>query len=388
VELAADCPCPILAVGGQLQATFALGRDRLAFLSHHLGDLDHLAAYEALVRDVRLYEALFGIRPELIVHDLHPDFASTAYARERAIAQKLPTLAVQHHHAHVASCLAEHGHSGPVIGVAFDGAGYGTDGAIWGGEFLVADLCRFRRAAHLRYVRLPGGDMATGEPWRVAAGHLLDADCDLSSLRSAAPAAALAAARRMFESGLSGPFTSSAGRLFEAVAAITGVCSRATYDGQAATALQWRAESDAADVAESSGYPFDIDRPAVGASQPLVIDTRPLVRAVAVDVAGGASPEQVSRRFHATLVELIAATCDRIRMVTGLATVALSGGVFLNGVLVEALVQRLTADGFGVLRQRLVPTSDGGLSLGQLAVAAACRRSPQRSASARRTVSA
>ena len=162
------CAAPILAVGGQLKATFALGNQRRAILSHHLGDLDHLQAYRAYERDIALYEQLFSLRPAVLAHDLHPDYA-TGYARRRAAEEGLPTIAVQHHHAHMASCMAEHGLMEPVIGVTFDGAGYGTDGAIWGGEFLVGDYGGFERAAHFRYVAMPGGDQAARDPWRMAA---------------------------------------------------------------------------------------------------------------------------------------------------------------------------------------------------------------------------
>src|SRR5262249_47309954 len=175
IALPLECPAPMLAVGGQLKGTFALGRGRHAFLSHHLGDLDHYEAYRAFVRDIDLFERLFEVRPEQIVHDLHPDYASTRYALERAGAERKDLLAVQHHHAHMASCMAEPGLGEPVIGVTFDGTGFGTDGTIWGGEFLVGDYRQFRRAAHLRPVGMPGADHAIREPWRMAVAHLADA---------------------------------------------------------------------------------------------------------------------------------------------------------------------------------------------------------------------
>ncbi len=270
IKLSITSPRPILAVGGQLKGVFALGRDRQAFLSHHLGDLDHYAAYAAFERDVRLYEQLFGIRPELIVHDLHPDYASTTYAKERADREGLDLLGVQHHHAHMASCMAEHGLNEPVIGVGFDGTGFGTDGAIWGGEFLVGDLRQFTRAAHLRYVPLPGGDKAIREPWRMAVSHLLDAGCENVKLTDVS-SGERRTIEQMIERNFNTPSASSMGRLFDAVAAIIGVRSRVSYEGQVAIELEWLAT----DVSADGSYPFEITDS---------IDTRLLIRAVAEDL--------------------------------------------------------------------------------------------------------
>jgi hydrogenase maturation protein HypF len=372
VGLPFDCPRPILAVGGQLKATFALGRGRQAFLSHHLGDLDHFEAYRAFEKDVALYEQLFGVAPQVIAHDLHPDYATTGFAREQSARLGLPLLAVQHHHAHMASCLAENGLDEPVIGVSFDGTGFGTDGAIWGGEFLVGDYRTFRRAAHLRYVGLPGGDRAVREPWRVAVAHLADAQAELPALEARRSPVELRTGRRMLERGLNSPRTSSAGRLFDAVAALAGVRDHVSYEGQAAIELEWLAAGVAADGA----YPFDLG------GVPLVVDTRPLIRAVATDVKRGVGAALVGRRFHSTLVDVIAAVCGRLRAETGLGAVALSGGVFLNALLTREVGARLGTDGFRVFRHRQVPPNDGGLSLGQLAVAAASPSCCDRDASA------
>jgi hydrogenase maturation protein HypF len=355
VALPVTCPCPILAVGGQLKGTFALGRDRHAFLSHHLGDLDHYEAYRAFERDVALYQQLFGIEPLVIAHDLHPDYASTRYARERG----LPVVPVQHHHAHMASCMAEHGLTEPVIGVALDGTGYGTDGAIWGGEFLVGDYKQYHRAAHLRYVGLPGGDQAIREPWRMALAHLRDAQADIKCLEGRVAPAALRTCLTMLERNFNSPPTSSAGRLFDAVAALAGARLRVSFEGQAAMELEWLATEAPADGA----YPFDIGPAGI-------IDTRPLIRAVAEDVQRGVAAAAIARRFHTTLVEMIAAVCERIRSEHGRDEVVLSGGVFLNALLTREVSARLTAAGFRVYRHRRVPPNDGGLSLGQLAVAA------------------
>jgi hydrogenase maturation protein HypF len=372
LPLPQECPRPILAVGGQLKGTFALGRGRHAFLSHHLGDLDHYDANRAFVKDIALYEQLFAIPPRVIAHDLHPDYASTRYALDRKRASEgqgspegagIQLLAVQHHHAHMASCMAEHGLNEPVIGVSFDGTGYGTDGAIWGGEFLVGDYRHCRRAAHLRYVGMPGGDQAIREPWRMALAHLVDAVVPDDLLRGRLPSAALSVARRLLERGFNTPLTSSAGRLFDAVAALAGVRDRVTYEGQAAAELEWLAADASADVA----YPFELSQ---SPGTTVVVDTRPIIRAVAGDAALGTDPARIARRFHSTMVDLIAAVCDRLRRETGLGVVVLSGGVFLNGVLTREVGEHLKREGFRVCCHRLVPPNDGGLSLGQLAIAA------------------
>jgi hydrogenase maturation protein HypF len=365
VPLPMPCAQPVLAVGGQLKATFALGRERQAFLSHHLGDLDHYAAYRAFVKDVALYEQLFAFRPALVAHDLHPDYASTRYARERQEREGLRCLAVQHHHAHLAGCMAENGLDEPVLGVAFDGTGYGTDGAVWGGEFLVGDYRGFRRAAHLRYVGMPGGEQAIREPWRMAVAHLADAGATVPQLKRRLPPAALWTAAKMLERRLNTPWTSSAGRLFDAVASLAGVRDRVSHEGQAAMELEWLAMG----VTAAEAYPFDVAE--AREDEPLVIDTRPLIWAVAADVRGGEDAARIARRFHTTVLEMIVMVCERLRRATGLEAVVLSGGVFMNALLTYEVSERLKTAGFRVYRHRLVPPNDGGLSLGQLAVAAA-----------------
>ncbi len=367
IELPLACPCPILAVGGQLKATFALGRDRQALLSHHLGDLDHYEAYRAFVRDVELYQQLFAVRPALLAHDLHPDYLTTRYALEKSAREGSRLLAVQHHHAHMASCMAEHQLTEPVIGVTFDGTGLGTDGAIWGGEFLVGDYRQFRRAAHLRAVGMPGGDQAIRAPWRMAVAHLLDAQAECPSSAARVSQVELYTIRRMLERHVNSPTTTSAGRLFDAVAAVAGVRDRVTYEGQAAIELEWLATT----VPPDTAYPFTVSRPTDPANEPLVIDTRPLIRAVADDARKGVEAARIARRFHSTLVELIVTVCGRLRGVTGLGVVVLSGGVFLNALLSREVAAQLEREGFRVYRHSLVPPNDGGLSLGQLAVAAA-----------------
>jgi len=349
---------PTLGLGGQLKATFALGAGRRAFVSHHLGDLDHPAALRAWEDSIARYREMCRIEPARLVHDLHPDYASTRWA----LASGLEPLGVQHHHAHFASCLAENGFTGPALGVCFDGTGYGLDGTIWGGEFLAGTIGSVIRAAHLLPVPMPGGERAIREPWRMAVAHLRAAGED-TALPGVDPAA-ISAVRRMLDRSVSSPLTSSMGRLFDAVAAIAGArASQVTYEGQAAIALEWLATGLDPDRA----YPFELfeqgDR--------LVVDTRPLVAAAAADARAGAGAARIGRRFHSAVVDLIAAVCARLRRRTGLEAVALSGGVFVNAILAREAAARLETDGFRVLRHRVVPPNDGGLCLGQLAAVCA-----------------
>ncbi len=372
IALPTECPCPILAVGGQLKGTFALGIGRHAFISHHLGDLDQFGAFRAFERDIALYEQLFEAQPQLIVHDIHPDYSSTRHAIDRAASIGLKSMDVQYHHAHMASCMVEHGLDEPVIAVTFDGTGYGTDGAIWGGEFLVGDYTSFCRAAHLRYVGMPGGDAAIREPWRMAIAHLRDTGCSVPALRGRISPASWRAIEQMSARGLNTPPTSSAGRLFDAVAALAGVRDRVSFEGQAAMELEWLASR----VPPDGLYPFDltieVEHGLVETAT--VVDTRPLIQAVAADVCGNITPERIARRFHSTLVEMIATVCGRLKVAARLNAVVLSGGVFMNALLSSEVCDRLSRDGFRVYRHCRVPPNDGGLSLGQLAVAAArCR---------------
>jgi hydrogenase maturation protein HypF len=265
--------------------------------------------------------------------------------------------------------MAEHGLDEPVLGVTFDGTGYGTDGAIWGGEFLVGDYRHFRRAAHLRYVGLPGGDQAIREPWRMAVAHLADAQVEFAPLKARLLPVQLRTVERMLQRHLNAPPTSSVGRLFDAIAALAGVRDRVRYEGQAAVELEWLATRAVPDCA----YPFAISPPPpVEKDAPLVVDTRPLIRAVAEEASQGVAGALITRRFHLSLVEMIVAVCARLRQETGIGAVVLSGGVFLNALLTTEASARLRGDGFRVYRHRRVPPNDGGLSLGQLAVAAAC----------------
>lgn len=363
IRLPRRCSRPTLALGGQLKATFALGYGLDALVSHHLGDLDDYRSYRDYLDAIVHYERLFPIRPELLVSDLHPDYLSTRYAQERAKSEHLEIVAVQHHHAHLASCLAENGITHPVIGVVFDGTGFGSDGAIWGGEFLIGDLREFRRAAHLRYVAMPGGERAIREPWRMAAAHLADAGEDSVLLAHRIPARDLRVVEQMINARLNSPMTSSVGRLFDAVASIAAVRDRVSYEAQAAIELEWLAQ----DAAPERGYRFDLD----GSGAALVIDTRPVILAAAEDARNRVEPRRIARRFHSTIVEMVVQVCAELRRREGLNDVALSGGVFMNEILAHEVTETLSARGFRLHRHRIIPPNDGGLSLGQLAIAAA-----------------
>jgi hydrogenase maturation protein HypF len=362
IRLRGRFPRPVLGCGAELKNTFCLGRDDHAFVSHHIGDLENYETYRSFTEGIAHFKRLFAVTPQVVAHDLHPEYLSTKYAVD---CEDVSLVAVQHHHAHIASCLADNGEDGPVIGVAFDGTGYGTDGTIWGGEFLIADLAEFSRAAFLAPVPLPGGAAAIRQPWRMAAAYLSAAYPDgppdsLDVLRRNAGRwdDVLAVAR----SGVNSPLTSSAGRLFDAAAAVLGVRDAINYEGQAAIELEQLADP----CCDLGGYPADIEE-----GDQLRVMGADLIRAVAEDVRCGVASPIVAARFHHGVADAIARTCAILRSRTGLGLVALSGGVFQNLLLLEQTVGRLEADGFRVLVHGRVPPNDGGISLGQAAVAAA-----------------
>ena len=365
IPLPAPLARPTLALGGHLKAAVAFGDGRRALPSQHLGDLDGYEPYRAYIASIEHYERVLGVAPRRLVHDGHPDYASTQYAIERARETGVELLAVQHHHAHMASCMAEHGLTGTVVGVCFDGAGWGGDGTVWGGELLLGDARAFRRVAHLRHVPMPGGEAAVREPWRMAVAYLREAGepVDASTLGRRLDRAALRVVDRMLERGFNAPATSSAGRLFDAVAALIGACDRMSYEGQAAMRL----ESLATGTPAAGAYPFEV----LADRAPLVVDPRPLIRAVVTEARRGVPGPIIARRFHSTLVDVVEAVCRRLRDASGVDTVVLSGGVFLNAILAAEVPERLAGTGFRTYRHRLVPSNDGGLCLGQLAIAAA-----------------
>jgi hydrogenase maturation protein HypF len=352
---------PVLACGAELKSTFCLGTENRAFLSQHIGDLENYETLRSFTEGIEHFRRLFGITPEVVAYDLHPEYLSTKYALER---DDVELVGVQHHHAHIASCLADNDEDGPVIGVAFDGTGFGTDGTLWGGEFLLADLAEFERAGHLAGVPMPGGAAAIRQPWRMAAAYL-DAAYpnglpDALAVAARNPRAwpdVLAMARR----GVNAPVTSSAGRLFDAVAALLGVRDAINYEGQAAVELE-----QLADPAERAAYPA-----AISDGSPLLVTGADLVRAAAEDLLAGVRPDVIAARLHNGAAAMISRACLLLRERSGLGTVALSGGVFQNLLLLNAAVQLLEHDGFRVLTHARVPPNDGGISLGQAAVAAA-----------------
>ena len=361
VRVARAWPRPVLACGAELKNTFCLAKGYHAFVSHHVGDLENAETLRSFTEGIEHFQRLFDIRPQVVAHDLHPEYLSTKYALELAEETGLALAGVQHHHAHVASCLADNGADGPVIGVAFDGTGYGPDGTIWGGEFLVAGLAGYERAGHLAPVSMPGGAAAIRQPWRMAAAYLPDAPNDLDVVRR--NQARWDAVVAMGRKGVNAPLTSSAGRLFDAAAAILGVRDAINYEGQAAVELEQLAEPG-----ERGAYPARIE----AADGPFQVRGTDLMGAILEELAVGVPRAVIAARFHHGVAGLIEAGCDLLRERHGLGTVALSGGVFQNMLLLHAVVARLEARGFTVLTHSRVPCNDGGISLGQ-AVAAAAR---------------
>jgi hydrogenase maturation protein HypF len=363
VRLPVAASRPILACGGELKNAFALVRGREAFLSQHLGDLTNERAFRTFLDAVGHWRRLLDLSPDVVAHDLHPGYRSTVYARALDGVER---IAVQHHHAHIASCLADNGVDRRVIGVAWDGTGYGLDGHAWGGEFLVADLAGFERAGHFEPVPLPGGDAAAREPWRMAAVFLraaygdVMADLDLAFMRRLDRVAWRTLARAI-DRGLNAPLTSSAGRLFDAVASLLGVRDRVAFEAQAAMELEALAAPQA-DVT----YPARLE----DTGDALVVRTTDVVRGVVDDLLRETPAAVIAARFHATLADVIVSVCGRIRERTGVGAVALSGGVFQNAWLLAAALDALETAGFEVYSHRDVPANDGGLALGQAAVAA------------------
>jgi len=359
VALAEELP-PVLAVGAELKNTVCLLRGDRAFLGPHVGDLQNVETYAACTTAIGQLRDLLETTPVAVAHDLHPDYLSTRYALE---VSGLPLIGVQHHHAHLASCLAEHGVTSPAIGVIFDGLGYGSDGSLWGGEFLVGDLRSCERVGHFRYVALPGGDLAARQPWRMALSYLQDSyDGDLpeSACLAEVPEDELRLVHQALAKGINAPLASSCGRLFDAVAALLGVRTVASFEGQAAMELEMLADPEA-----KAPLRFALKL----TDGQLVFDPRPLIRALLEARRRGVGAAELSGRFHATLAELVRQVCLVVRARRGLTTVALSGGVFQNALLTTLVRERLQGAGFTVLSHSLVPPNDGGLSLGQAVVA-------------------
>jgi hydrogenase maturation protein HypF len=357
---------PTLAVGGELKATFCLTAGDHAFMSQHIGDMENLETLEAFSQAADHFEAIFRTRPEILACDRHPGYLSSRWARERV--GDRPLIQVQHHHAHIAALMAEEGLDGeePVIGFSFDGTGYGDDGAIWGGELLVADYRGYERLAHLAYVPLPGGDAAVKRPYRTALAHLAAAGVewadDLPPVQACPPSERNVLARQI-ERGFNAVPTSSMGRLFDAVAALAGVRQQVTYEAQAAIELEALAGEPAR--TQTGGYRFALDR----TREPWRFDAAPVIRAVVDDVQDDVPAAIIGDKFHNAVADLILDLSLAVRAERSLNQVALSGGVFQNVTLLRLAADRLNAAGFHVLVHRLVPPNDGGLALGQAVIA-------------------
>jgi len=345
----AGTPRPLLACGAELKNTFCLAKGERAWVSHHIGDLENYETLRSFTDGIEHFKRLFAVEPEVVVHDLHPEYLSTKYALEL---DGIELVGVQHHHAHLAACLAEHGEPGPAIGAIFDGTGYGFDGTVWGGELLYGDVRSFERVGSLMAVALPGGARAIKQPWRMACAWLVASGLE--------PPAAWRPIGELARSGLASPLTTSMGRLFDAVAAVAGIRAEVNYEGQAAIELE-----AACDPSERGSYPIALT------GEPLVIDPRETIRAVAADVRAGRSSGVIARRFHRAIASATVEACVGLADAHATEVVALSGGVFQNRVLLESVSDGLTATGLRVLVPERLPAGDGGISYGQAAVAAA-----------------
>jgi hydrogenase maturation protein HypF len=354
---------PILGVGAEQKNTFCVAAQGVALLSQHIGDLDSVEAFEYYQRAIRHFKGLCRKDPVIVAHDLHPHYMSTRYAQDLS---GVRLIGVQHHHAHIAACLAENRRTDRCIGIALDGTGYGRDGTVWGGELLVADLQDFTRAGHFANVRLPGGEAAVKDPGRMAAAYLyaLYGDDFLNQAwrlgLDFAPLEARILHRQLAE-GLHSPLTSSAGRLFDALAGALNVCRSRTYEGQPAMELEMLAAED-----ENGFYPATIETQ----GETLILDTPALFGAAVTEYLAGENPATIAGRFHNSLVRLLVEACSLIRERTGLNLAALSGGVMQNALVFTRLRDNLEARGFEVLTHNLAPPNDGSIALGQVAVAA------------------
>ncbi|MBN2149164.1 MAG: carbamoyltransferase HypF [Anaerolineales bacterium] len=353
---------PTLALGGDLKNSFCLTRQKYAFLSHHIGDMENVETHASFEQGIDHLCRLFRVEPEQIACDLHPGYFTTSWAQDNA---KVPLAAVQHHHAHIAACMADNGlENQRVIGLAFDGTGYGYDGAIWGGEVLLADYTADQRIAHLEYLPLPGGEAAIHHPWRIAVGYAATLGLDVSHLPflQNIDQQAIGIVRAQVEKRINTPLTSSMGRLFDAVASLVGVRNDVTYEAQAAIELETLSRSQ---VKQAAPYPYTlIDEPDV-----LIIGVKPLFTTIIEAVSAGQSPGWIGACFHYTIADLSLEICRRMRERTHINSVALSGGVWQNQLLLELTRSSLTEDGFRVYFHHQTPTNDGGLALGQAAVA-------------------
>ncbi len=364
----------ILACGGHLKNTFCLLRDDQAYISHHIGDLASIESYEHFHETLSTYVRLFDLSFDAIAVDYHPDYLSTSIGESLAKEHGVPLIPVQHHHAHIASCMAENGLTGKVIGVAFDGSGYGDDGTIWGGEFLVSSFHEYKRAAHFAPVPLPGGNIAMKEPWRMALSYVIEGcnfgDHFIDNVQRRLGTKVVSLVARQIRQRISSPLTSSCGRLFDAMSALLGICDRAEYEGQAAMELESIARTaiDTMNASDGSVYQYELIEKGQGAT---VVHPGGILQNAYQDKLNGIPLALISLKFHHTLALLVGDVCDRIRTKNLLNRICLSGGVFQNKLLLSLLLELLPQRGFEVFIQQKVPANDGGLSLGQAAVALA-----------------
>jgi hydrogenase maturation protein HypF len=364
---------PILAVGPDLKNACAFGLGQRVYFSPHIGDLEYPAAFRRHVEEIERFGKWFGEKPRAVACDLHPGYLSTQNAHRLAASWRAQVIEVQHHHAHIAACLAEHGLSGEIIGVAMDGTGFGSDGAIWGGEFMVASRAGFQRFGHLAYQSVPGGDRSIREPWRMLAAYLIEIFgvewAERIIKRHVAASVDIQQVARVLSGPIRAPQTSSVGRLFDAVGVLLGFPTEITYEAQNAVAVESLCGGE-----QPPPYELQLSKAAnVGPDDDpdvFEISLRGVFEGIVDDLETGVARETIAGRFHAAIIEMIVQGCRRIRERTGLAHVALSGGCFVNTILVEGACARLEAEGFEVLRRRVVPPNDGGIALGQIAVAA------------------
>jgi len=349
----------ILATGAELSNSFCLGKGNRAYVSQHIGDVSNVETFDFFRSAIQRYCELFRTSPSVVAADMHPDYLTTRYALEL----ELPVTRVQHHHAHIASCMAENGISEPVIGVAFDGTGYGTDGHIWGGEFLLCDSVDFDRLVHFEYMQIPGGDQVVNEPWRTGLSLLRMAygeNMPETAIHRSVSTGLIKSVTLALRSSINCPLSSAAGRLFDAVAAITGLCTHSTFHAEAPMRLE-----AAIDLTASGNYPFSVTN---------TLSFLETIRAICNDLANDVPVGTISLRFHNTLAQAARQAVNLIGKQTGISVVALSGGVFQNRYLSETIENMLHEDGFDVITHSRVPCNDGGLALGQLLVSAARRR--------------
>ena len=362
----------ILSCGAELKNTICLTKGNHAFLSQHIGDLKYTTTYDFFTDTIDRMKRLFDISPECIAHDYHPDYLSTRYALEQNGVPKFP---VQHHHAHVVSCMAENGIDGDVIGIVCDGTGLGDDGHIWGGEILIANDRTYQRKANFSYVPMPGGEAAIKEPWRMGLSYLYQVYgkdglfMDLPFLKELDIQKKQIIAD-MMKKQINVPMTSSLGRLFDGIAAITGIRNQISFEGQAALELEMKSPCDMAAVMATSPYEFSWEN-----KSQRIIHIEPFIKGIVADIMNGAAPSVISGRFHCTLILLFTRLAQEIARETGLNRVVLSGGVFQNAILLSGLIRYLSKEGLTVLTHRMVPANDGGIALGQALVAASLYRS-------------